>query len=58
MKSDYIHMRCHPTLKSAIRKEAERRHIDTSSMISLVLAEWLERNRSKRVDLSNAAVAE
>lgn len=56
-KSDYIHMRCDPELKAEIRREAKRRHIDSSALVSLVMAEWLERNRRKSVDdLSEAAI--
>lgn len=51
-KSDYLHMRIDPDLKSEIKAEAARRHIDTSALVSLVMTEWLERNRRGSVDVS------
>lgn len=51
-KSDYLHMRIDPELKKEIRDEAKRRHIDASALVSLVMTEWLERNRAKRTDAS------
>jgi antitoxin component of RelBE/YafQ-DinJ toxin-antitoxin module len=51
-KSDYLHMRIDPELKAEIRNEAKRRHIDASALVSLVMTEWLEKNRKKSVDAS------
>lgn len=48
-KSSYLHMRIDPELKQEIKDEAKRRHIDSSALVSLVVTEWLERNRRKSV---------
>jgi hypothetical protein len=49
-KSDYLHMRVDPELKQALIAEAKRRFIDTSALVSLILASWLESNARKRID--------
>lgn len=52
-KSEYLHMRIDEDLKAAIRREARRRHIDASALVSLVLGEWIARNGKKPVELSS-----
>lgn len=55
-KSDTLHMRIDPELKTSLRREARRRSIDVSALVSLVMSEWLARNGRKRVDLSEVDV--
>lgn len=55
-KSDQLHMRIAPDLKAEIVAEADRRHIDVSALVSLVLTSWLSRNREKPDDLAEIDV--
>lgn len=51
-KSDYLHMRVDPELKAKLQAAARRRHIDTSALVSLVLAEFVSRDEREAVELS------
>ncbi len=57
-KSAYLHMRVTPELKDAVHAAAKARFIDVSALVSLVLADWLERTAKARVELSEGRATE
>lgn len=42
-----ITMRVTPTFKSRLKTEADRRNIDMTALVSLVMSKWLERHGAR-----------